>query len=201
MRAIHDLNGYSAVFLPGDSPTFVIKSASSPPQLISLNEKSVQSLSGLNTPTCERGFAYIDQIVSQMSVRWVLLINQVRVVSNLHNCRQTAIITRDGSHGRLHLAKTFMQLITMSPQDPMLLVSATKPISSYQKTRHTLNGVPSVSNLYPCLYSTYLTILSATSFLPQVEQGTVKLLDQTTWSIIDEQVKPFPHSKSPISLS
>ncbi len=72
MRAIHDLNGYSTVFLPGDSPTFVIKSASSPPQLISLNEKSVQSLSGLNTPTCERGFTYIDQTVSQISVRWVL---------------------------------------------------------------------------------------------------------------------------------
>ncbi|KAL8636375.1 MAG: hypothetical protein Q9226_009263, partial [Calogaya cf. arnoldii] len=62
MRAIHDVNGYSTVFLPGGSPTFVIKSASSPPQLISINEESVQCLSGLNTSTCERGFAYIDQI-------------------------------------------------------------------------------------------------------------------------------------------
>lgn len=190
MRAIHQLNGYSTIFLPGDSPTFVIKSASSPPQLISLNEKSVQSLSGLNTSTCERGFAYIDQIVSQMSARWVLSINQVRAISNLHNCRQTAIITRDGSQERLPLAKTFMQLTTMSPQDPMLLASAAKPTSNYRKTRHTLNGVQSVSILYPRLYSTYLTRLSATSFLPQVEQGTVKLLDQKTWSIIDEQVKP-----------
>ena len=65
MRAIHDLNGYSTVFLPGDTPTFIIKSASSPPQLISFGEDSVESLSRLNTSTCDRGFVYIDQPVSQ----------------------------------------------------------------------------------------------------------------------------------------
>ncbi|KAL8998200.1 MAG: hypothetical protein Q9169_002685 [Polycauliona sp. 2 TL-2023] len=61
MRALLDLSGYSTVFLPGDAPAFVIKSASSPPQLINLNENSVQDLSSLNASACEKGFAYIDQ--------------------------------------------------------------------------------------------------------------------------------------------
>ena len=64
MRAIEDLCGYSTVFLPGDFPTFIIKTALSPPQLISMCETSVQSLSRLNTSNCQRGFVYVDQQVS-----------------------------------------------------------------------------------------------------------------------------------------
>lgn len=64
MRALSDVAGYSAVFLPGEAPTFIIKSASSPPQLINTREKPIQSLTSLHTKTCERGFAYIDHQVS-----------------------------------------------------------------------------------------------------------------------------------------
>ncbi|KAL8945889.1 MAG: hypothetical protein Q9222_007636, partial [Ikaeria aurantiellina] len=61
MRAIHDLIGYSVVYLPGDVPTLVIKSASSPPQLINVGERNARSFTAVNTNTCEKGFAYIDQ--------------------------------------------------------------------------------------------------------------------------------------------
>ncbi|KAL8753571.1 MAG: hypothetical protein Q9184_005382 [Pyrenodesmia sp. 2 TL-2023] len=61
MRAINDLNGYSAVFLPGQAPAFILKSATSPPQLINTREKPIRCLTRLNTSKCQRGFAYIDQ--------------------------------------------------------------------------------------------------------------------------------------------
>lgn len=68
MRAISDLNGYSAVFLPGQAPTFILKSATSPPQLINAREKPIRCLTRLNTSKCERGFAYIDQKVSEAAL-------------------------------------------------------------------------------------------------------------------------------------
>ncbi|KAI4267389.1 MAG: hypothetical protein L6R38_008283, partial [Xanthoria sp. 2 TBL-2021] len=153
MRAIHDLNGYSAVFLPGDSPTFVIKSASSPPQLISLNEKSVQSLSGLNTPTCERGFAYIDQIGS---------IKFAQLPADCHY--HTGWVTRKTTFGEdVHA------------------------IDYHEPSRSYVIGVSHKADFKLPEDETHPEWSSeSTSFLPQVEQGTVKLLDQTTWSIIDE---------------
>lgn len=63
MRAINDLDGYSTIFLPGQAPTFILKSASSPPQLVNMREKPIQCLTRLNISQCERGFAYVDQRV------------------------------------------------------------------------------------------------------------------------------------------
>lgn len=63
MRAISDCNGYSTVFLPGESPVFIVKSASSPPRLLTLRGETVQSLMGLSTSNCRAGFAYLDQKV------------------------------------------------------------------------------------------------------------------------------------------
>ena len=60
LRAIHDLRNYSAVFVPGVSPSLILKSASSPPQVIGLKGGPVRSLSGFNSSACEQGFVYID---------------------------------------------------------------------------------------------------------------------------------------------
>ncbi len=60
LRTVHDIGTYSAVFVPGISPSFIIKSASSVPQVISLKGGAIRSLSGFNTSSCEQGFCYID---------------------------------------------------------------------------------------------------------------------------------------------
>ncbi len=60
LRSLHDLGGYSAVFKPGSSPSFLIKSSSSLPQVINFAEASVKSLGHLHTPNCQSGFLYID---------------------------------------------------------------------------------------------------------------------------------------------
>ena len=60
MRAISNLGGYSAVFLSGGSPSFVVKSAKSTPKVISLQGSGVRGMSSFHTAGCDRGFIYAD---------------------------------------------------------------------------------------------------------------------------------------------
>ncbi|KAF8865332.1 hypothetical protein BDZ45DRAFT_612500 [Acephala macrosclerotiorum] len=60
MRAISNVDGYSAVFLPGGSPGFVIKSAKSTPKVLSLQGTGVRGMNSFHTAGCERGFIYAD---------------------------------------------------------------------------------------------------------------------------------------------
>ncbi|KAG9230765.1 CPSF A subunit region-domain-containing protein [Amylocarpus encephaloides] len=60
MRAIANVGGYSAVFLLGASPAFILKSAKSTPKVIDLQGVSVRGMSSFHTSGCERGFIYAD---------------------------------------------------------------------------------------------------------------------------------------------
>ncbi|KFY53406.1 hypothetical protein V496_07618 [Pseudogymnoascus sp. VKM F-4515 (FW-2607)] len=60
MRAISNVGGLSGVFLPGDSPSFVLKSSKSIPRVVGLRGNGVRSLSGFHTEGCDRGFIYVD---------------------------------------------------------------------------------------------------------------------------------------------
>jgi cleavage and polyadenylation specificity factor subunit 1 len=60
MRAISNLGGYSTVFLPGGSPSFVVKSAKSIPKVINLQGLGVRGMSSFHTAGCDRGFIYAD---------------------------------------------------------------------------------------------------------------------------------------------
>ena len=65
LRSLHDVSGYSAVFMPGQSPCFIIKSASSPPSIIDMCDGPVKSLTQLHSPTCKKGFLYVGEEVSR----------------------------------------------------------------------------------------------------------------------------------------
>lgn len=60
LRACSNICGYRAVFLPGASPSFILKSAKSAPKLIGLQGVGVSALSSFHTEGCERGFIYAD---------------------------------------------------------------------------------------------------------------------------------------------
>ncbi|KAJ4397442.1 mRNA cleavage and polyadenylation factor subunit [Gnomoniopsis smithogilvyi] len=60
LRVCDNIGGYSAVFLPGPSPSFVIKSAKSSPKVIGLQGAGVRTLSTFHTEGCEQGFIYAD---------------------------------------------------------------------------------------------------------------------------------------------
>lgn len=58
MRAIENVGGYSTVFLPGGSPSFIIKSAKSTPKVVGLQGVGVRGMSSFHTSGCDRGFIY-----------------------------------------------------------------------------------------------------------------------------------------------
>lgn len=60
MRAIANLGGYSTVFLPGGSPSLIIKSSKSIPKVLSLQGAGVRGMSSFHTAGCDRGFIYAD---------------------------------------------------------------------------------------------------------------------------------------------
>ncbi|KAL8824130.1 MAG: hypothetical protein Q9170_008244, partial [Blastenia crenularia] len=153
MRAITDLSGYNTVFVPGEDPAFVIKSASGQPQRISMREKPIKSLAGLNTSKCGKGFAYINQ---EGSVNFA----QLPAESHYH----TGWVTRKISFGE--------DVHALDYHEP----SATYAVGVSRKVDFR---VPE-DETHPEWAS------ETTSFLPQVERGTLKLLDRATWTVIDE---------------
>ncbi len=60
MRAVSNIGGYSSVFLPGSSPSFIIKTSKSTPKVISLQGAGVRGMSSFHTEGCNRGFIYVD---------------------------------------------------------------------------------------------------------------------------------------------
>ncbi|KAM3065438.1 mRNA cleavage and polyadenylation factor subunit [Clarireedia jacksonii] len=60
MRAVANLGGYSVVFMPGGSPSFIIKSSKTLPKVLGLQGTGVRSLSSFHTEGCDRGFIYAD---------------------------------------------------------------------------------------------------------------------------------------------
>ena len=64
LRAIQDLNGLSTIWMPGSPSVFIIKSASSPPQVIPMSGGEVKSLHAFNTSGCRKGIAYLDSKVT-----------------------------------------------------------------------------------------------------------------------------------------
>lgn len=60
MRVASDIGGSSMVFIPGDCPRFLLKSATSPPRLVRLRGKGVKGMSSFHTPDCSKGWVYVD---------------------------------------------------------------------------------------------------------------------------------------------
>ncbi|KAI6350634.1 hypothetical protein MCOR25_010522 [Pyricularia grisea] len=60
LRACANIAGYSAVFMPGHSPSFLIKSSKATPKVIGLRGSGVRAMSSFHTEGCERGFIYAD---------------------------------------------------------------------------------------------------------------------------------------------
>lgn len=60
LRVCRNVGGYSTVFLPGPSASFVIRSSKSTPHVIGLQGSGVTAMTSFHTEGCERGFVYAD---------------------------------------------------------------------------------------------------------------------------------------------
>ncbi|KAG5972297.1 hypothetical protein E4U55_000857 [Claviceps digitariae] len=60
LRRCANVHGYSTVFLPNSSPSFILKSSKSIPRVIGLQGLGVRGMSTFHTAGCDRGFIYVD---------------------------------------------------------------------------------------------------------------------------------------------
>ncbi|KAF6229894.1 hypothetical protein HO133_004231 [Letharia lupina] len=158
LRSLHDISGYSAVFMPGQSPCFIIKSASSPPGVIDMCDGSVKSLTQLHSSTCQKGFLYID---GEGITRAAQLSSQSRY--------ETGWVTK-----RVPLGEEIHALAYHEEMDAYVLGTCT--IVDFKLPEDEFHSHWTAEE---------------TAFLPQAEQGSIKLLDRKTSLIIDH------HSLSP----
>ncbi|KAI5864811.1 CPSF A subunit region-domain-containing protein [Durotheca rogersii] len=73
MRRCDNVGGYKTVFIPGNSPSFILRSSKTLPKVIGLQGDGVRGMSPFHTEGCERGFIYADfkglARVSQIPIR------------------------------------------------------------------------------------------------------------------------------------
>ncbi|PYH72415.1 cleavage/polyadenylation factor CFT1 [Aspergillus vadensis CBS 113365] len=70
LRILPDISGLSAVFMPGASAGFVLRTSASAPHFLRLRGENSRGVSSLDTPECSKGFIYMD---SQSTVRFCQL--------------------------------------------------------------------------------------------------------------------------------
>lgn len=66
LRSLPDVSGFSVVFMPGASPSFIFKAAATTPHVVRLRADHVPGLSSLHVPDSEAGFVYLDSDVSSL---------------------------------------------------------------------------------------------------------------------------------------
>ncbi|KAI1342830.1 CPSF A subunit region-domain-containing protein [Xylariaceae sp. FL0016] len=60
MRRCENIGGYKSVFVPGDTPRFILRSSRTLPKVLELQGIGVRGMSSFHTEGCERGFVYSD---------------------------------------------------------------------------------------------------------------------------------------------
>ncbi|GAP85354.1 putative CPSF A subunit region [Rosellinia necatrix] len=163
MRRCDNIAGYRTVFLPGDSPHFVLKSSKTLPKVIELQGSGVRGLSSFHTEGCERGFIYAD---SQGIARV---------------CQISAGNTSYGEIG-MPLRKLPLNVnvhtISFHPTSGTFVVGCDIPEpfelpkdDDYHKEWHMEKDL---------------------QLKPIVERGLIKLINPATWTIIDTvEMEPF----------
>lgn len=73
LRSLSDVSGFSVLFMPGASPSFIFKAAVTTPHIIRLRADYVRGLSSLHVPNGDSGFIYLDSNVSTLMTSFFYL--------------------------------------------------------------------------------------------------------------------------------
>ncbi|KAI1425773.1 CPSF A subunit region-domain-containing protein [Xylaria sp. FL1777] len=163
MRRCDNIAGYKTLFLPGDSPQFILKSSKTLPKVIELQGSGVRGMSSFHTEGCERGFIYAD---------------------SQGVARVCQISTSNTTYAELGMSLRKLPLnidthtVTFHPTSETFVVGCDilKPFElpkddDYHKEWHLEKDL---------------------QLKPTVEQGLIKLINPMTWTVIDTLgVEPF----------
>lgn len=144
LRALEDVCGYRTVFMPGTTPCFIIKSATSRPHVLGLRGKAVHNLTAFHTRSCERGFSYVDTEVSRFVISRSSnpsLTMCCRILSACAGSLQIPDLTICGPRARSSLARRWTALNTPRlPRHTFLGRVKWSILNSLMTMKSTLNG-------------------------------------------------------------
>ncbi|KAI9758008.1 MAG: hypothetical protein M4579_003244 [Chaenotheca gracillima] len=154
MRRLADVCGYSTVFVPGSSPCFILKTASTIPKAIGLQGEAVKGMSGFHTGGCEKGWVHID-------VKGLVRVSRLP----------------DG----VRYTETGWSTKTVDLGEEVQALAYHEPTATYAVATSTIVDfdLPKEDDYHKEWAK------ENTSFKPQVEQGSVKLINPSTWSVVD----------------
>ncbi|KAG4415318.1 hypothetical protein IFR04_011522 [Cadophora malorum] len=162
MRAISNLGGYSTVFLPGGSPSFVLKTAKSTPKVLSLQGLGVRGMSSFHTEGCDRGFIYTD-------------VDGVARVSQLPE--DTKFAELGVSLQKVQLGEEVHGVAYHSTSE--CYVAATSTLVDFELPKEEDHHHPNWAK-------------EEIVFKPTMEQSHLKLINPVNWSVIHEiELDPF----------
>ncbi|KAI0410169.1 CPSF A subunit region-domain-containing protein [Xylaria palmicola] len=163
MRRCDNIAGYKTVFLPGDSPHFIIKSSKTLPKVIELQGTGVRGMSSFHTEGCERGFIYAD---SQGIARVCQLSTNNTTYAEIGMPLRKLPLNADTHVIAFHpTTRTFV--VGCDVLEPFELPKD----DDYHKEWHLEKDL---------------------QLKPMVERGLIKLINPTTWTVIDTiDMEPF----------
>ncbi|KAG6368515.1 hypothetical protein INS49_002725 [Diaporthe citri] len=159
LRAIDNVGGYSTVFLPGSSPSFIIKSSKSTPKVIGIQGTGVRTLSSFHTEGCERGFIYADS--EGMS-------------------RVTQLPT-DCTFSEVGMS---LQKVPLGADTDSVAFNSRAEVYAIGCNTEEEFELPKDEDSNPQQAPTWMK--EKITFKPVAERGTLKLITPHTWTVIDE---------------
>ncbi|KAI0021099.1 CPSF A subunit region-domain-containing protein [Xylariomycetidae sp. FL0641] len=156
MRRCENIAGYKTVFLPGDSPRFIIRSAKTLPKVLDLQGLGVRGMSSFHTEGCERGFIYAD---SQGVARVTQIPTGNTTYAEIGMSLRKLPLEVD-THSMSHHPPSGTFVAGCDTLEPFELPKD----DDYHKEWHHEKDL---------------------TFKPMVERGLLKLINPKTWTVID----------------
>ncbi|KAH8682460.1 CPSF A subunit region-domain-containing protein [Xylariales sp. PMI_506] len=156
LRRCSNVGGYETVFLPGASPSFIIKSSKTIPRVIGLQGDGVRSMSTFHTEGCERGFIYADS-------NGVARVSQIPVgdttYAEIGMSLRKLPLDIDANSVTYH-PPSHTYVVGCGTMEPFELPKEDDYHKEWQQEKDL-------------------------AFKPMVEQGVLKLINPSNWSVID----------------
>ncbi|RYP17027.1 hypothetical protein DL765_004788 [Monosporascus sp. GIB2] len=156
MRRCENIAGYKAVFIPGDSPSFILKSSKTLPKVIGLQGNGVRGMSSFHTEGCERGFIFADS-------RGIARVSQIAASGTTYGdigMSLRKIPLGIDTHSITHHPPSGTYVIGCDVLEPFELPKE----DDYHREWQQEKGL---------------------TFKPMAERGVLRLLNPSTWTVID----------------
>ncbi|KAI0007639.1 CPSF A subunit region-domain-containing protein [Xylariaceae sp. FL0662B] len=156
MRRCDNIAGYKAVFLPGNSPSFILRSSKTLPKVLGLQGGGVRGMSPFHTEGCERGFIYAD---SKGIARVSQVPNGSSTYAELGMSLKKIPLNID-THSISHHPPSGTFVVGCDAVEPFELPKEDDYHKEWQLEKDL-------------------------TFKPTVERGLVKLINPSTWTVVD----------------